>query len=98
MFKRSNDEMPDSGARIGFTWVGRSLSGCDGDTVASALLGAGVRANRVHPVSGQERAPFCMMGTCFECLVEIDGVPNRQACQVRLKEGMAIRPQIGARR
>ncbi len=98
MFKRSNDDYSDSHLKIGFTWNGRSLRGCEGDTVASALLGAGVRANRVHPVSGQERAPFCMMGTCFECLVEIDGVPNRQACQVRLQEGMTIRPQIGARK
>ncbi len=36
-----------------------------------------------------------MMGACFDCLVEIDGTPNRQACQVRVVEGMAIRRQDG---
>lgn len=97
MFKRSENKLSGQDSRIDFTWNGRSLSGCDGDTVASALLGAGVRASRTHPVSGRERAPFCMMGTCFECLVEVDGVPNRQACQVRLQEGMSIRAQMGAR-
>jgi len=36
-----------------------------------------------------------MMGLCFECLVEIDGVPNRQSCQIPVQEGMQIRRQQG---
>jgi predicted molibdopterin-dependent oxidoreductase YjgC len=38
-----------------------------------------------------------MMGVCFDCLVEIDGVPNRQACLTEAVDGMQIRRQIGAR-
>ena len=38
-----------------------------------------------------------MMGVCFECLVEIDGVANRQACLVAVEAGMKIRSQEGAR-
>jgi predicted molibdopterin-dependent oxidoreductase YjgC len=38
-----------------------------------------------------------MMGVCFDCLMEIDGVPNRQACQVLVREGMQVRRQEGAR-
>ena len=38
-----------------------------------------------------------MMGVCFDCLMEIDGVPNQQACMVPVAEGMAIRRQDGAR-
>ena len=38
-----------------------------------------------------------MMGACFECLVEIDGVPSRQSCMVEVKAGMRIRSQEGAR-
>lgn len=34
-----------------------------------------------------------MMGTCFECLVEIDGEPNRQACLTLVREGMDIKRQ-----
>jgi NADH dehydrogenase/NADH:ubiquinone oxidoreductase subunit G len=37
-----------------------------------------------------------MMGVCFECLVEIDGVPARQSCLVPVREGMSIKRQIGA--
>jgi NADH dehydrogenase/NADH:ubiquinone oxidoreductase subunit G len=38
-----------------------------------------------------------MMGACFECLVEIDGEPNRQACMTPVTEGMKVRPMKGAR-
>jgi predicted molibdopterin-dependent oxidoreductase YjgC len=53
---------------------------------------------RATPVSGSPRAPYCMMGVCFDCLMEIDGVPNRQACLVPVAEGMRIRRQQGARK
>jgi hypothetical protein len=38
-----------------------------------------------------------MMGACFECLVQIDGVPSRQSCMVTVRDGMRIRSQEGAR-
>ncbi len=38
-----------------------------------------------------------MMGVCFECLMEIDGVGNRQACLTPVAEGMQVRRQRGAR-
>lgn len=66
-------------------------------SVAAALLAAGVARFRATPVSGVSRAPYCMMGACFECLVEIDGVPSRQSCLIEVKAGMRIRSQEGAR-
>jgi len=30
---------------------------------------------------------------CFECLVTIDGVGNRQGCLIEVREGMAIETQ-----
>jgi len=68
-----------------------------GRSVAAALLAAGVSRFRSTPVSGSPRAPYCMMGACFECLVEIDGVPGRQACLVNVQDGMRIHSQEGAR-
>jgi len=68
-----------------------------GDTVAAALLAAGHLAGRDTPVSGAPRGPFCMMGACYDCLVEIDGEPNRQACMTEVAEGMQVRRQRGAR-
>ena len=68
----------------------------EGESVAAALLASGMRSCRTTPVSGAPRAPYCMMGVCFECLVEIDGVPNRQSCQIPVEQGMQIRRQQGA--
>lgn len=66
-------------------------------SVAAALLAAGISRFRSTPVSGAPRAPYCMMGVCFECLMEIDGIASRQTCLVQVKAGMKIRTQEGAR-
>ena len=76
---------------------GRPLQVEDGQSVAAALLAAGVSRFRSTPVSGAPRAPYCMLGVCFECLMEIDGVASRQACLIQVREGMSIRTQEGAR-
>ena len=73
-----------------FYWQDRPLSAQPGDTVASALLLAGVAASRHSPVSGVGRLPFCMMGSCFECLVEVDG-QIVQGCMTPVSEGMRVR-------
>jgi predicted molibdopterin-dependent oxidoreductase YjgC len=65
------------------------------DSVASLLLRTyGPETYRRSPVSGLPRAPLCMMGVCFECLVEIDGQTNQQGCLVKVREGMRIRRQL----
>ncbi len=65
------------------------------ENLAAALLSAGVTVFRTTPKSGAPRGPFCMMGACFDCLVEIDGVTT-QACMTEVKDGMQIvRPNAG---
>lgn len=76
---------------------GRPLRAPAGISVAAALLASGISMFRTTPVSGAARAPFCMMGACFDCLVEIDGVPNRQSCLTAVANGMKIRTQQGLR-
>jgi predicted molibdopterin-dependent oxidoreductase YjgC len=68
-----------------------------GDSVAAAMLAAGLDAFRTTPVSGRLRGPYCMMGTCFDCLTMIDGRPNQQACMIQTRAGMVIERQNGAR-
>jgi predicted molibdopterin-dependent oxidoreductase YjgC len=69
----------------------------EGDSVAAALLAAGRVACRTTAVSGAPRAPYCLMGVCFDCLVTIDGVGNRQACLAPVREGMRIETRHGKR-
>jgi hypothetical protein len=60
-----------------------------GENLAGALLVAGVMPFRFTPVSGAPRGPFCMMGACYDCLVQIDGM-TLQACMLQVTEGMHI--------
>lgn len=82
---------------LSVTLNGAQLQVPVGSSVAASLLSAGVKRFRNSPVSGEPRAPYCMMGVCFECLLEIDGVSNRQSCLVEVREGMDIRTQDGMR-
>ena len=76
---------------------GQEIRACEGDTVAAALLAAGIKHTRTTPVSGAPRAPYCLMGVCFDCLVTIDGVGSRQACLVPVRAGMSVETQQGKR-
>lgn len=94
MFRR----LPDvAAADVTLTVDGRPVRVRADDTVAAALLAAGLVACRDTPVSGAPRAPYCMMGVCFDCLVVIDGVGNRQACLTRVRDGMTVERQAGRR-
>lgn len=88
---------PDTSPRVTVTIAGRPVEAAEGETVAAALLAAGFEHCRSTPVSGAPRAPYCMMGVCFDCLVTIDGVGNRQACLTRVRNGMVIEIQDGKR-
>jgi hypothetical protein len=85
-------------ATIAVIVEGRTIHVAAGASAAAAVLVAGFRSIRETPVEASERAPYCMMGVCFDCLAEIDGVPNRQSCMVEARPGMQIRRQIRARK
>lgn len=85
----------DGGETVTFTFEDRPIEARAGDSVAAALTAAGVRSLRDSVVSGEPRGIFCMMGTCFDCLMEIDGVPNVQACRTPVVAGMTVSRQHG---
>jgi predicted molibdopterin-dependent oxidoreductase YjgC len=86
-----------SGQTVAVTVEGRMIAVPLGASAAAAMFAAGYDSIR-QTAGGSMRAPYCMMGVCFECLAEIDGVPNRQSCMVEVQDGMRIGRQIGARR
>lgn len=88
MFRRRNSDL---NATILFE--GEPVSCKEGESVAAALLAAGVSSTRATPKHGSPRLPYCMMGVCFDCLVEIDGVANRQSCLMTVKNGMRVKRQ-----
>ena len=91
MFRRLDDAR---GASVEIRLDGESVSVPEGVSVAAALLLIASQPYRLSVVGGLPRAPYCMMGSCFECLVEIDGQRNRRACQVMVSSGMQVRRQL----
>ncbi len=91
MFKRINKIEQ----QVTFEFSGRTVIAQDGDTVASALLAVGILEFRQAPEDQSLRGPYCMIGNCFECLVHIEGLGSRQACRVRVRNGMRVKPHQG---
>ena len=81
--------------KISFHFGNQKINCNEGESIASALLASGEHVFRVSHQSGSNRGPYCMMGVCFECLVEIDGSPNRQACMTIVSDGMKVTQQNG---
>lgn len=93
MFRRLSDEA----LTISLMVDGSPVAAARGDTVAAALLAAGITEFCRSPVSQSARAPFCGMGVCFDCRVTIDGEASRQACLTPVRDGMTVVTGSGRR-
>lgn len=87
-------ETPGS-APVMLTFEGAQIEACATDTVASALIAAGVRVFTTTEVGGDERGGFCFVGRCADCLLIIDGRANQRACSTPVRDGMDVRLQRG---
>jgi len=72
---------------------GQPLSALRGDTVAAALCAHDIVHYR-HTRRGERRGLYCSTGTCFDCLVTIDGRANQRACRVSVADGQQIRSRM----
>lgn len=72
---------------------GQPVAAQAGETVAAVLLRQHEVWSRKSPVSGARRAPYCMMGVCFDCLAEVDGQGSTQTCLTIVRDGMEVRRQ-----
>jgi predicted molibdopterin-dependent oxidoreductase YjgC len=94
MFRKLHDPGPQA---VTIFIDGRPVAAELGESVAAVLLRQAAGWSRTTPVSGSPRAPYCMMGVCFECLVEIDGQGSVQSCLTPVAAGMRIARQQGRR-
>ncbi len=79
--------------RFNFDW--QEIAAAPGETIAVALLVAGVSSLRTTSRLNEPRGIFCNMGVCFDCLIEVDGHANQRACQTIVRAGMQVRTQRG---
>ncbi|MYA32143.1 MAG: FAD-dependent oxidoreductase [Gemmatimonadales bacterium] len=89
----SPTERIDRSRPLGFRWCGRALEGFGGDTVASALWGAGIRTLGRSFEYHRPRGLYDLEGEGSSQLVSVDGVPNRSAGTTPLREGMEVGAQ-----
>jgi len=94
MFRKLHDPGPQA---VTIFIDGRPVTAELGESVAAVLLRQQEGWSRTTPVSQSPRAPYCMMGVCFECLVEIDGQGSVQSCLTPVANGMRIARQQGRR-
>jgi len=72
------------------TFDGTPLAGEPGQSVAAALVAAGITSWRTTRRGGRPRGIFCGIGICHDCLLTVDGVPNQRACLLPLAAGMVL--------
>lgn len=73
-------------------WQGTPVPFREGETVATALLRAGVASFGPAP-AGQLRAVFCGIGQCQGCLVQIGGRLT-EACLTPCRGGLEVAPEM----
>ena len=80
---------------VAVTLDGRPVRLPTGMNVAAALLAIGEIISRISPTSHKPCSPHCLMGVCFECMMEIDGI-QRQACMTEVRAEMVINRYLNA--
>ena len=94
MFRKLHE--PD-GTAVTIHIDGAPVSAEPGESVAAVLLRQRPLWSRTTPVTQSRRAPYCMMGVCFDCLAQVDGEASVQTCLRQVRDGMRVERQQGKR-
>ena len=86
-------ERIDRGRPLRFTFHSARATGFEGDSIASALFGEGQRVFSRSFKYHRPRGLLCCRGTCPNCMVNVDGVPNVRSCVTPLREGQRVEAQ-----
>lgn len=93
MFKKLRE--PAASSTITLIVDGAPVTAEPNETVAAVLLRLEPPYTRTTAVSGGRRAPYCLMGVCFDCLATVDGVRSTRTCQTLVRDGMCVERQLG---
>jgi hypothetical protein len=85
----------ERGEPFEFYFEGQPILAYPGETVGAALTAAGFATFRTTRKEGKPRGIFCGIGICYDCLVVVDGTPNRRACLTPARPSADVRIQQG---
>ncbi len=83
----------DRARRVAFTFEGQPVEAFEGDSIASALYATGRRVFSRSFKYHRPRGLLCCTGSCPNCLMEVDGVPNVRTCMEPARAGSDVRAQ-----
>ncbi|MFI4986258.1 MAG: (2Fe-2S)-binding protein [Alphaproteobacteria bacterium] len=83
-----------NGRSLIFHFEGTPVAARAGQSVAAALIEAGIRSWRIDE-AGHHKGALCCIGYCFECRCRIDGEADRRACMTEARPGMRVERQLG---
>jgi len=94
MFRKLHSPGPDA---VTITVDGVAVIAERGESVAAVLMRLPDAWARRNPATSAKRAPYCMMGVCFDCLATVNGVPSLQTCLQMVEDGMVVTRSAGTR-
>lgn len=86
------------GPGVTLTINGRQVEAYEGESLATALAMAGERICKLDR-GGAPRGPFCNMGVCYDCLVQVHSSTAPQsarsvrACMTLVRDGLVVTTQ-----
>ena len=80
---------PD-GRLVPVTVDGHAFELPDGMPLAAALLTHGIDAFHRSVCRAEPRGPWCLMGTCLQCIATVDGRPQVRTCRTPVAAGMVV--------
>ena len=89
--KQADHQVSDP--KVEITFNGTPLSALHGETISATLHAHGIQTIRAFR-SGQPRGLYCGMGSCFECVVTVDGREGVRACLEKVEHGQRVRSEI----
>ncbi|MFH2040522.1 MAG: (2Fe-2S)-binding protein [Chloroflexota bacterium] len=84
----------DRGDSFEIKFNGQNITAYHGETIATVLLGSGMKMLHHSTLSGEPRGVFCGMGLCYDCLVTLNGEPNIRACRTYAQPGDVVEGQV----
>ena len=69
---------------------GKPVQAHQGMRLIDVLWKAGIRILRSTVISSAPRGMYCGMGTCYDCLVTVNGEKMIRACMTSVEPGMYV--------
>jgi sarcosine oxidase subunit alpha len=86
-------ERIDRSRHVRFFYDGAPVDAFAGDTFGSALFASGRRVFSRSFKYHRPRGLLCCSGSCANCMMTVDGVPNVRVCAVPVRPGAQVKAQ-----